>query len=98
MVVDAVAAEIVHQCRPVPRRCAVDQRGHVALVAKVVHQALAPHGAAHEGERRVELVRAVVDPGAQRFAAGFSKAARCSAPYLTVTTSQPNASKIFSIA
>jgi hypothetical protein len=39
MVVDAVAAEIFHQLRQFLVAARLDQRGHVALVAKVVHQA-----------------------------------------------------------
>ena len=45
-----------------------------------------------EGQRRVELVRAGVDPvAAARSPPGSAKAARWSAPYFTRTTSQPKA-------
>ena len=64
-----VPAEIAHQPRELIVGALVDQPRHRALVAEIVHQALAPRRAALERERRIELVRAVVDPGAQRFAA-----------------------------
>ena len=44
-----------------------------ALVADLVHQPLAPGRAALEGQRRIELVRAGVDPVAQALAAGLAR-------------------------
>ena len=64
-----VPAEIAHQLRKLFVGALVEQLAHRPLIAEVVHQPLAPGGAALERERRVELVRATVDPGAQRFAA-----------------------------
>ena len=64
-----VPAEIAHQPRELVVRALVDQPRHRPLIAEVVHQALAPRRAALERQRRIELVRAVVDPGAQRLAA-----------------------------
>src|SRR3546814_16338278 len=52
---------------------ALDQRRHGALIAQIIHETFAPGGAALEGERRIELVRAGVDPGAQRLAAGLAE-------------------------
>src|SRR3546814_2168850 len=43
------------------------------LIAQIIHETFAPGGAALEGERRIELVRAGVDPGAQRLAAGLAE-------------------------
>jgi hypothetical protein len=62
MVETQLPPRLFHQLRQFPVGARLDQRGHVTLVAKVVHQVLAPHGPAHEGERRVELVGAIVDP------------------------------------
>ena len=64
-----VPAEIAHQPRELVVRSLVDQLRHRTLIAEIVHQPLAPGRAALERQRRVELVRATVDPGAQRFAA-----------------------------
>src|SRR6185369_17507962 len=48
-----------------------DQLRHAALIADLVIEPLAPRRAAGEYQRRVELVRATVDPGTQLFAARF---------------------------
>jgi hypothetical protein len=45
-VVDAVAAEIVHQVGQFVVAAPLEQRGDVALVAKIVHQPFAPRGTA----------------------------------------------------
>ena len=66
---DAIAAEIFHQFRQLPVGTRLDEPGDVALVAEIVHQVLAPHRAAHEGQRRIELVGASVDPVFQLVAA-----------------------------
>ena len=65
--------EIGHQARKLVVGARLDQLRHRALVADVVEQALAPGRAALEHQRRVELVRALVDPcraGARRPARG----------------------------
>ncbi len=63
-----VAGEIGHQPRELVVGAALDQppRGGVA---DVVEEPPAPGGAAAEHQRRIERVRAAVDPGAQRRAA-----------------------------
>ena len=68
-----VAAEIGHQPASSASRAPLDQARDRALVAEVVEQALAPGRAALEGQCGVELVRAVVDPVAQPFAAGLGE-------------------------
>ena len=64
-----VPAEIAHQPRELLVGTLLDQPGNRALIAELVREALAPRGAALEHQRRIELVRAVVDPFAQGFAA-----------------------------
>ena len=59
---DAMAAEIVHQLGDLVVGTPIEQRRQRTLVADIVHQPLAPRRAALEGQRRIELVRAAVDP------------------------------------
>jgi hypothetical protein len=66
-----VAAEIVHQRRQCVVGAFLDQPADVALVADLVVEPLAPGGAAGEHQRRVELVRTLVDPLPQPLAAGL---------------------------
>ena len=70
---DAVAAEIFHEVGEFFVTPPLDQRGDVALIAKVVHQSLPPDRAAHIGQRGILLVRAGVDPFAQAPAARFGE-------------------------
>ena len=65
--------EIGHQARKLIVGARLDQPRHRALIADVVIEALAPGGAALEHERRVELVRTLVDPFAQALAAGLAE-------------------------
>src|SRR5262249_21378176 len=64
-----VAAEIVHQLRQLLVAARRDQLRDRALVADVVVETLAPGRTALEHQRRVELARAPLDPGAQLVAA-----------------------------
>ena len=64
-----VPAEIVHQGGQLIVTAFLDQPADVALVADFVVESLAPGRAAREHQRRVKLVRAIVDPLAQRLAA-----------------------------
>ena len=66
-----VAAEIGHQPRQLLVGALLDQPRHRPLVAEIVEQALAPGGAALEGQGGIELVRAGIDPVAQALAAGL---------------------------
>src|SRR5690606_22412871 len=68
-----VAAEIAHECCKFFVAAALDQTRDVALVANVVEQTLAPGSTALEGQRRIELVRAGVDPLAQLLASELGK-------------------------
>ncbi len=65
--------EVGHQPRQLLVRARLDQPRDVALVADLVEEALAPGGAALEDERRVELVRTIVDPLAQALAASLAE-------------------------
>ena len=60
--IEIVAAEIGHQTRELVVIVLGEQRADARQMAEVVLQALAPAGAALERQRRVEVVRAVVDP------------------------------------
>ena len=62
-----MSAEIAHQGREFRVRATLEEAGHVALVAEIVQEPLAPSGAALERQRRIELVRRRVDPLAQSF-------------------------------
>src|SRR5262245_64504231 len=64
-----VPAEIVHQGRQLGVAALFDQPADVALVANLVIETLPPCRPARKNERRVKLVRAVVDPLAQCLAA-----------------------------
>ena len=64
-----VTAEIVHQRRDRVVAARLDQRRHRPLVADLVEKPLAPSRAALKHQRRIELVRAAIDPLPQRFAA-----------------------------
>ena len=66
---EIVAAEIVHQPRQLVVAARFDQPRHRALIADLVEQALAPRRAALEHQRRIKLVRAVIDPLPQHLAA-----------------------------
>ena len=68
-----MAAEIGHEARELPVRAALDQPRDGPLVAEIVEEPLAPGGAALEGQGGIELVRAVVDPGAQRSPPGLAE-------------------------
>ena len=68
-----VAAEVVHQPGQLVVGPRFDQLAHGALVADLVHQALAPGRAALEHQRRVELVRTAVDPLPQSVAARLAE-------------------------
>ena len=52
---------------------ALDQPRHRSLVADLVIETLAPGRAALEHQRGIELVRTVIDPASQHFAAGLGK-------------------------
>jgi hypothetical protein len=64
-----VPAEIGHEAAELLVGAALDEPRDGALVAEIVEEALPPGGPALEGQRRVELVRAGLDPvpsGARR--------------------------------
>ena len=76
---DVMAAEIGHQRAQIVIRQRVDDRARLGA-PEIGQQRLAPRRAALEGQRRIERVRAVIDPGAQCLAAlarerGFQTAA-----------------------
>ena len=75
-----MAAEVRHQPPELLVGALVDQPRHRTLVAEIVEEALAPCRAALEGQRRVELVRAAVDPGAEPVAAGLGEGLRHQRP------------------
>src|SRR5262245_66182639 len=62
-------AEIVHQGRQLGVAALFDQSADVALVAYLVIETLPPGRSTRKNERRVKLVRAIVDPLAQCLAA-----------------------------
>src|SRR6185295_8958211 len=64
-----VPAKIVHQRRELIVTPPFDQSADVALVADFVIQSLAPGLATSEHQGRIKLVRAIVDPAAQRLSA-----------------------------
>jgi hypothetical protein len=64
---EALATEIVHQGVQFLVAALREQSRDVALIAKVVHQAFPPRGAALIGERGVVRIRTGLDPGLQRF-------------------------------
>ena len=66
---EVVTAEIVHQRRDRVVAARLDQPRHRPLVADLVEKPLAPRRAALKHQRRIELVRAAIDPLPQRFAA-----------------------------
>ena len=68
-----MTGEIGHQPREFVIRAPGDQRQRVRVAHEILIQPLAPGGAAAEHQRRVKLVRAVVDPVRQTLAAGFCK-------------------------
>ena len=68
-----VSAEIGHQRQQLLVAAPVDQLRDRALVADVVLQMLAEGSAALEAQRGIHLVRAVIDPALQRFAAGLGE-------------------------
>ena len=70
---DVVAAEIAHQRGEFVVAAPLDQLGDIALVADIVQEAFAPRRAALERQRGIELVRRVVDPLLQPFAAGLGE-------------------------
>ena len=65
-----VAAEVGHQPRQRDVVVLLEQRADAGELAEIALEMLAPGGAALEGDRRVEIVRAVVDPLAERPAVG----------------------------
>src|SRR5690606_26115886 len=71
--VDVMAAEISHQFGEFLVAAPLDQRGHLALIAELVEQALAPGAAALERQRRIELVRTSIDPLLELFAPRLGK-------------------------
>src|SRR5712691_4798784 len=68
-----VAGEVGHQPRQLLVGPRLDQPRDLALVADLVDEPLAPSGAALEHQRRVELVRAIVDPLPQPLAARLAE-------------------------
>ena len=68
-----VSAQIGHQLQQFVVAAAVDQLRHLSLIADVVPQMLAEGSAALEAQRRIHLVRAIIDPAPQSFAAGLGK-------------------------
>ena len=68
-----VAREVGHQVLQAVVVVVREQVLHSRDVADVLDQPLAPGGAALEGERAVELVGTVVDPLAERLAAGLGE-------------------------
>ena len=68
-----VSAEIGHQRQQFVVAAAVDQLRHLPLIADVVLQMLAEGRAALEAQRRIHLVRAIIDPAPQRLAAGLGE-------------------------
>ena len=68
-----MAAEVAHQRRKLVVAAALDQSRKIALIAQLVGEPLAPSCAAAEGQCRVELVRARLDPYAQPLATRFVK-------------------------
>ena len=68
-----VAAEIGHQRQQLVVAAAVDQLRHLSLIADVVLQMLAEGRATLEAQRRIHLVRAIIDPAPQGFAAGLGE-------------------------
>ena len=69
----AVAAEGLHQFGQFPVGPAGNEGKGIVIVREVVKQPLPPCGASLIGQRRVEGIGAVVDPPAQRFAAGLGE-------------------------
>ena len=68
-----VAAKVFHQRRQLCIRAPVDQCADLSLIAKVLHQAVTPNRPAHEGQRRIGLIGAIIDPLAQLVAARLFK-------------------------
>ena len=64
-----VAAQVGHEVGEFAVAAPLDQRGHRALIAEIVEQALSPCRAALIGQGRVKLVRTAVDPVAQALTA-----------------------------
>ena len=85
---DVMAAEIGHQRAQIVIRQRVDDRACLGA-PEVGQQRLAPRRATLEGQRRIERVRAVIDPGAQCLAALARESGSRRRPYLMVTTFQP---------
>ena len=71
--VDVVAREVGHQRVQGRIVAALHQDPRVVVAGEILHQPLAPPRAALEGERGIERVRAVVDPGPERRPAGLGE-------------------------
>ena len=71
--IEIVAAEIGHEARELVVVVLGEQRADARQVAEVLLQTLAPPGATLERQRRVEIVRTVVDPLPQRRAIGLGE-------------------------
>ena len=67
----AVTAQVLHQRGQFGVAAPVDQGRHIALIAEIIHQPLAPDCTAHEGQRGIFLIGAGIDPVAQMIATGF---------------------------
>ena len=63
---DVVAAQIHHQFGQFVVRQRIQDAAHALGPAEVGQQRLAPGCAALEGQRRIQAVRAIIDPGAQQ--------------------------------
>jgi hypothetical protein len=68
-----VAAEIGHQRQQFLVAARFDQARHRTLIADLVVEPLAERSTALEAQRRIDLVRTIVDPGLQCSSAGLGK-------------------------
>ena len=68
-----VAAEVGHQRQQFVIAAPVDQLRHLPLIADVVLQMLAEGRPTLEAQRRIHLVRAIIDPAPQGLAAGLGE-------------------------
>ena len=68
-----MSAEIAHQFGQIVVASAFKQRVDVALISEILEQPAAPGGPSLKSQRRIKLVRAVVDPFAQSVATWFAE-------------------------
>ena len=68
-----MAAEIVHQPRQLVVAAALQERGDRPLIADLIAEPLAPCRSALKHQSGIKLVRTIIDPLAQYFAARFGK-------------------------